>query len=359
MKIAIVHDWLNQYGGAERVLEVLHQIFPAAPVYTSIYWPEAMPPAYRHWDIRTSFLNRFSPVRRHHQPFLPLYPLAFEQFDFSGYDLVLSNKSGFCHGIITPASTRHLCYCLTPTRYLWATRDYLDRERMGYLARLALPLILNYLRLWDQAAANRVDAFAAISRAVQERIQKFYRRPSQIIYPPVATQGFPSVADREDFYLVVSRLVPYKRIDLVVDAFNHLNLPLIIIGDGRDRPSLQARARNNIRFLGRLPDDQVHDYMARCKAFIFPGEEDFGITPVEANAAGAPVIAYAAGGALDTVIDGVTGTFFHQPTSESLAQVVARFRPADLDRAAIRVNAFRFDVSNFKQTLLGFINAQM
>lgn len=338
---------------------MLHQIFPDAPVYTSMYWPQAMPPAYRQWDIRTSFLNRFSPVRRHHQLFLPLYPLAFEQFDFTGCDLVISNKSGFCHGIITSASTRHLCYCLTPTRYLWATRDYLDRERLGRLARLALPLLLNYLRLWDQAAANRVDAFAAISRAVQERIQKFYRRPSQIIYPPVVTQGFPNVNRREDFYLVVSRLVPYKRIDLVVDAFNRLNLPLVIIGEGRDRAALQARARSNIRFLGRLPDDQVHDSMARCKAFIFPGEEDFGITPVEANAAGAPVIAYAAGGALDTVVDGVTGTFFHHATAESLAQVVTQFHPAALDPAAMRVNAFRFDVSNFKQTLLGFINEQL
>ncbi len=352
-----MHDWLNQIGGAEEVLEALKTMYPQAPIYTSIYWPKVMPASYRSWDIRTSFMDKLPFVKGHHQPFLPLYPLAFESFDLSQYDLVISNKSGFCHGVITPPETLHICYCLTTTRYLWHYPAYVEREEIGSLARLILPPFLYNLRLWDRVAADRVDHFVAISQAVRRRIAKYYRRESVVIYPPVDIERYkhPAVSEHDDYFLVVSRLVPYKRIDLVVRAFNELGLPLIIIGDGRDRASLEAIARPNVKFLGRLPDEEVKGYLGRCRAFIFPGLDDFGLAPVEAQAAGRPVIAYAAGGALDTVVEGVTGTFFHAQTPEALAEVVRAFDEARYDPALIRQNAERFDASVFKEQLGRFI----
>jgi len=355
LKVAIVHDWLNQMGGAEVVLEALVEMVPQAPVYTSMYWPQAMPQSYRSWDIRTSFMDRLPLVKRYHQPFLLMYPFAFESFDFTGYDLVISNKSGFCHGVITSPDTLHICYCLTPTRFLWDYAGYAQREGLTRLARLALPPFLNYLRVWDRAAADRVDHFVAISRTVQQRIAKYYRRDSAIIHPPVDTTRFAPSDSHDDYFLIVSRLVPYKRIDLAVRAFNELGLPLVIVGDGRDRDSLQALAKSNIKFLGHVPDDEIGDYFARCRAFILPGQEDFCIAPVEAQAAGRPVIAYAAGGALDTVMEGVTGAFFHEQTPEALMQAVKEFDETDHDPAVIRRHAERFDKQVFKERLSEFI----
>ncbi|MBI3968159.1 MAG: glycosyltransferase [Chloroflexi bacterium] len=349
MRVALVHDWLNQYGGAERVLEVLHELFPTAPVYTSMFERRAMPASYSKWDIRTSFLQRVPFARRHHQAFLPLYPIAFEQLDLSGYDLVISNKSGFCHGVITEPQARHLCYCLTPTRFLWLYHSYARRERLGRPARLTLPPVLNYLRIWDFAAAGRVDRFVAISRAVAARVQKFYRRDSTVLHPPVDCSHYRPSSSVDDYYLVVSRLIPYKRIDLAVAAFTELGLPLKIVGDGRDLAALRRTAGPNVEFLGRRPDDEVRDLYARCRAFVFPGEEDFGLTPVEAMASGRPVIAYGAGGALDTVIEGETGTFFREPTLESLSAAVRAFDPGSCDPDRIRRHAETFDVRPFKE----------
>ena len=355
MKVAIVHDWLNQRGGAEVVLEALVEMYSQAPVYTSMYGPQAMPQAYRSWDIRTSFMDRLPLVKRYHQPFLPLYPLAFESFDFTGYDLVISNKSGFCHGVITSPDTLHICYCLTPTRFLWDYSSYAQRERLRGLARLALPPFLSYLRLWDRAAADRADHFVAISRTVQQRIAKYYRRDSAIIHPPVDTTKFAPRNSHDDYFLIVSRLIPYKRIDLAVRAFNELGLPLVIIGDGRDRDNLQALAKSNIEFLGRVPDGEIGNYFARCRAFILPGQEDFCIAPVEAQAAGRPVIAYAAGGVLDTVREGVTGAFFHNQTPEALIKAIKEFDETGYDPAVIRRHAERFDKRVFKEQLSAFI----
>lgn len=359
MKVAIVHDWLNQMGGAEGVLEVLMDMYPGAPLYTSIYWREGMPDAYKQWDIRTSFLDRWPLVKRKHQVFLPFYPLAFESFDFAGYDVVISNKSGFCHGIITPPETLHICYCLTPTRYLWDTANYIRREGLGKLAQAALVPFLAQLRLWDRLAADRVDAFIAISQAVRRRIAKYYRRDSVVIYPPVHTDRFEPSAKQEDYYLVVSRLVPYKRIDLAVEAFNRLDKPLVIIGEGRDRKALEAIARPNITFLGRLSFEQVRDFMARCRALIFPGLEDFGITPVEAHAAGRPVIAFAGGGALDTVEDGRTGILFREQAPESLMEAVARCEQTAFDPDVLRANAERFSVAEFRRQLAAFVEREL
>jgi glycosyltransferase involved in cell wall biosynthesis len=355
LKVAIVHDWLNQRGGAEAVLEALVEMYPQAPIYTSMYWSQTMPQAYRSWDIRTSFMDRLPLAKRYHQPFLPLYPLAFESFDFTGYDLVVSNKSGFCHGVITSPDTLHICYCLTPTRFLWDYPGYARRERLTRLARLALPPFLNYLRLWDRAAAHRVDYFVAISRTVQQRIAKYYRRDSTIIYPPVDTGKFAPSDSHDDYFLIVSRLIPYKRIDLAVRAFNELGLPLVIVGDGRDRDSLRALAKANIEFLGHVPDEKVGDYFARCRAFILPGQEDFCIAPVEAQAAGRPVIAYAAGGALDTVREGATGAFFYEQTPEALIEVIKEFDETSYDPTVIRRHAERFDKRVFKKRLSEFI----
>ncbi|HEX9014497.1 MAG TPA: glycosyltransferase [Chloroflexota bacterium] len=356
MKLAIIHDYLNQYGGAERVLERLHDLFPDAPIYTSIYDPRTMPSRYRDWDIRTSFMQRFPGVMRHHQMYLPFYPLAFESFDLGEFDVVLSNSSAWSKGVMTSPNTLHLCYCLTPMRWVWNYREYVQRERFGGTVRLVLPVVMNWLRLWDRVSADGVDQFATISRAVAARVAKYYRRDSVVIYPPVDTASFRPADEHDDYFLVVSRLIPYKRIDIVVEAFNRLGLPLVIIGDGRDRAALQSRAGANIRFLGMIPDAEVKRYFARCRAFIFPGEEDFGITPVEAQAAGRPVIAYAGGGALDTVIDGVTGRLFKPQTADGLAEAIASFDDAGYDPAVIRQNAERFSAGNFDQMLLQFVD---
>jgi glycosyltransferase involved in cell wall biosynthesis len=359
LNVAIIHDWLNQLGGAEGVLEVLKELYPEAPVYTSIYWPRAMPEEYSAWDIRTSWLNRLPLIKTHHQAFLPLYPLAFEGIDLRDYDLVISNKSAFCHGVITPSETVHICYCLTPTRFLWDYHNYIRHERVSPLIGALLSPLLRNLRLWDKAAADRVEHFVAISESVRQRIQKFYRRDAEVIHPPVDVERFSVDSDHEDYFLVVSRLIPYKRIDLAVEAFNQLGLSLKIVGDGRDRQRLQAMARPNVEFLGRLPDHEVEQLLSRCRAFVFPGEEDFGIAPLEAQSAGRPVIAYAAGGALETVVDGVTGLLFQEQTAASLAEIVATFDATAFDSAAIRRHAEQFDKESFKTKLGAFVDEKV
>ena len=349
-RIAIACSWLNQYGGAERVLETLHEMYPHAPIYTSMYEPRAMPAAYRDWDIRTSFLQRLPWSRSRHQLYLFLYPLAFEQFDFSDYDLVINNSSAFSYGIITRPETRHLCYCLTPARFLWNYHDYARRENLGRLARMALLPFLVNLRMWDVQAAHRVDQFIAISELVEARIRKYYGRSAPIIYPAIDTSLYHTtpVADVGDYYLIVSRLVPYKRIDLAIKAFNQLRLPLKIVGGGRDRACLERLAGPTVEFLGRVPDADLKALYARCRAFIFPGVEDFGLTPLEAQASGRPVIAFGAGGALETIAAGETGAFFREPTAEALAAAISALDWRRFDPQTIRRNAERFDVSVFK-----------
>lgn len=351
MRLAIVCSWLNQYGGAERVLEVIHDMYPQAPVYTSIYWPRALPQRYGSWDIRPSFLNRLPFIKRWHRPFLALYPLGFESFDLRDYDLVLSVTSAFAHGIITSSHTQHVCYCLTPARFLWNYHTYVEREELGRLERLALLPLLQRLRLWDRSAAERVDRFIAISTTVQRRIKSHYGRDSQIIYPPVRIGHSDRDCEPEDYFLIVSRLVPYKRIDLAVRAFNRLGLPLRIVGDGRDRAALEAMAKPNVQFMGHLSDVEVREQMARCRAFVFPGEEDFGIAPVEAMAAGRPVIAYGAGGALDTVIEGESGTFFREPNPDALIEAVRRLERYRFDPDHLRTHAQRFGIARFEREL--------
>lgn len=359
MNVALIHDWLNQSGGAERVLERLVEMFPGAPVYTSMYWRAGMSEAYRAWDIRTTWMDRLPGIYRHHQTYFPLYALAFARLDLSaaGYDLVFSNKSGFCHGVRT-GDTPHLCYCLAPTRYVWEFESYAARENLPGVVRMALKPVIAVLRQWDYRVAQRpTTRFVAISAEIQERIRRYYNRESDIVYPPVDVARFRPAAAHEDYYLIVSRLIPYKRIDLAIRAFNALGLPLWIAGAGRDRAALEVLAGPTIRFLGRVPDVELPDLMARCKAFVFPGREDFGLTPVEAQAAGRPVIAYGAGGALDTVIAGETGAFFTEPTAEALAEAVARFDAEAVNSQACRANAERFAPERFRKGLLAQIEA--
>jgi glycosyltransferase involved in cell wall biosynthesis len=353
LRVAIVHDWLNQIGGAEQVLEAMVEMFPGAPIYTSIYSPERMPPAYRGWDIRTTWMDRLPGIYRHHQPYLLFYPLAFGGLELSSYDLVLSNKSAFCLGVRTTPGTRHLCYCLTPTRFVWNFDGYVRREQVTNLVRQAARPFVGRLQRWERAAADRIDRFVAISREVQARIGRTYERPSAIVYPPVNVADFCPVPrqERGDYFLIVSRLIPYKRIDLAIEALSRLGLPLWIAGEGRDRASLQALAGPNVRFLGRVPDAELPGLMARCRAFLFPGLEDFGIAPVQAMAAGRPVIAYRGGGALDYVDEGRTGLFFDEQTPESLAAVVEAFDDDAFDPAHLRAHAEQFDRRLFKEQL--------
>jgi glycosyltransferase involved in cell wall biosynthesis len=356
LKLALVHDWLNQMGGAEDVLDTLVRLYPNAPLYTSIYAPELMPPHYRQWGIRTLWIDHLPGIHQHHQPFLPVYPLAWGGLDLSDYEVVLSNKSGFCHGFHYADNTMHICYCLAPTRYVWQLDSYIAREGIGKAAQLALRPLMSILRRWDYAAAQRVTHFIAISSDIQKRIREFYGRDSVIIYPPVDTARFQPSPAVEDYYLIVSRLVPYKRIDLAVQAATRLGVKLKIGGKGRDMERLKAMAGSSVEFLGYVPDDALPGIMARCKAFLFPGLEDFGITPVQAQAAARPVIAYGAGGALDTVIPGKTGELFNEMTVDSLVNVMHDFDAEQYDPAAIRAHALRFDTTVFNQQISDFVD---
>jgi glycosyltransferase involved in cell wall biosynthesis len=358
LNLALVHDWLNQIGGAEDVLAELVGMYPQSPIYTSLYAPDIMPDFYRQWDIRTLWMNKLPGIYQHHQPYLPLYPLAWQGLNLSDYDVILSNKSGFCHGLQFDArSTVHICYCLSPTRYVWQLDEYIRREGFGKIIEMGLRPLVAAMRRWDYAAAQRVTHFIAISTEIQERIRTYYNRDSVIIYPPVATERFSPVpiAEVEDYFLIVSRLIPYKRIDLAVQAATRLGLPLKIGGKGRDIERLQAMAGDTVEFLGYVPDDDLPRLMAKAKAFIFPGLEDFGITPVQAEAAGRPVIAYKGGGALDTVLAGVTGAYFDEQTVDSLAAVMQTFDATSYDPLTIRNHALKFDTAIFQQQIEAFV----
>lgn len=362
MRIALVHDWLNQLGGAEDVLDDLVGMFPGAPVFTSMYWRDQMPAHYRTWDIRTTFMDRLPGIYRHHQPYLPVYPLAWDTLRLpDDINVVLSNKSGFCHGIHPPAGATHICYCLTPTRFLWGFEDYAARENLSPAVRALMQPMIALLRRWDLAAADRVDHFIAISTAIQQRIRTFYGRESEIIYPPVDTSRFSPLPPDEvgDYYLTVGRLIPYKRIDLVVEACTRLDLPLKVGGRGRDLARLQTIAGPTVEFLGYVPDDRLPDLMARARAFVFPGLEDFGITPVQAMAAGRPVIAFNGGGAPDYVRPGLTGTLFDRQDVDVLTATLRDFDASAFDPQAVRAFALQFDRRVFEQQLRAYIDARV
>ncbi len=355
MKLAIVHDWLNQRGGAEDVLEVLVDLYPNSPIYTSMYDKAEMPEAYRAWNIQTLSTDKLPFIYSHHQLYLALYPLIWGATKLDDYDVIVSNKSGFCHIIQHDENAVHICYCLTPTRYVWQIESYLEREGFGSILSLAVRPLIRLLRWVDYRGAQRVTHFIAISTAVQKRIKRYYRRESDIIFPPVNTSRFKPADSHDDYFLCVSRLIPYKRIDLAIQAATRIGAPLKIAGAGRALNRLKELAGPTVEFLGYVPDHQLNDLMARAKAFIFPGLEDFGIAPVQAQAAGRPVIAFGQGGALDTVIPGKTGELFYQQTVDSLAQAMLDFDASRYAVEDLRANAERFDQSVFEREISHYI----
>lgn len=361
MKVALVYDRVNKWGGAERVLLALHKIFPDAPLYTSVYnkntakWAEV-------FDVKTSFLQNFPFAKSFHELYALLMPIAFESFNFDEFDLVISVTSEAAKGIITKPKTLHICYILTPTRYLWSGYDqYFKNLLLRFFAKPAV----SYLRTWDKVAAFRPDKYIAISTAVKNRIKKYYDKDSEVIYPPAALgvvmrAGLPSEMangkKNEDYFLIVSRLVYYKRVDIAIKAFNKLNLPLKIIGRGSQEESLKKQANSNIEFLENLTDDKLSFYYKNSKALIFPGDEDFGLVMVEAQNFGKPIIAFKKGGALDIVREGITGEFFESQTPESLIKVLEKFNSKSYNSKLCRENAERFSFQNFKSSFLETIN---
>ena len=368
MRVAVVHEWLTSHAGSEKVVEQILQLYPEADLFSLV---DFLSPEQRHFighrSVQTSFLQKLPLAKRMFRQYLPLMPLAVEQFDLSPYDLVISSNHAVAKGVLVAPHQLHISYVHTPIRYAWDLQHQylqqagLDRGPKGALTRL----ILHYLRLWDTASANRVDCFVANSHFVAKRIWRAYRRHATVIYPPVDVGRFDWLHPRDGFYLTVSRFVPYKRVDLTVEAFNQLGLPLVVIGDGPDRARIAAMAGPNIRLLGKQPDAVVTDHMQRCQGFIFPAEEDFGITPVEAQAAGAPVIAFGRGGVTETVSHGVTGVLFAEQTVDSLVQAVKSFDMGmyELNRDTLRHQAEQFSIQRFRdrfrecieQTYTGFL----
>jgi glycosyltransferase involved in cell wall biosynthesis len=352
MRIALVHDHLTQLGGAERVLEVFQNLWPSAPTFTLLYDKKQMEPIFGHKDIRPSFLQSFPGAVRRMRWLLPLMPLATEHYPLQEYDVVLSSASAFAKGVITNPRAVHICYCHTPTRYLWSDAvSYIEELQAPKLVKILLPLVQSALRAWDRLAADRVDVFIANSKTVQDRIKKYYNRDSTVIYPPVNTEEFVISNAPKTSFLIGGRLVSYKRYDLVIEAFNRLALPLIIFGTGPEEAKLRAMAKSNIQFVGRVSDDERARLFANAIAFIHPQEEDFGLTPVESMAAGRPVIAYRKGGATESVIDGVTGIFFNEQSWESLAETLLHFDEKKFSPMHIKAHAEQFSVANFRKAM--------
>ncbi|MBI2638178.1 glycosyltransferase [Candidatus Peregrinibacteria bacterium] len=353
MEVALVHDFLTRLGGAERVLKILLEIFPKASIYTLLYDEFKVGAVFPKEKIVTSSLERLPAfMRKNHKYLLPLMPRAVEQWDFSKFDLVISSNSAFTHGILTPEKTRHLCYFHSPMRFAWDwTHEYIKEQKIGFIKRAASAALLKKIRMWDQAAADRPDCAIANSLNVQRRIKKYYRRDSTIIYPPVDIERFKISKTAEDYFLIISTLTPYKRIDLAIELFNKIQRRLVIIGDGPQREYLENIAGDTIDFLGIKDDTTVAEYLKNCRALIFPGEEDFGITPVEAMACGKPVLAYEEGGVKESVIAGVTGEFFAEPTVASMEDGLARLMKSTYLPTACRRQAQKFSKEIFVEKM--------
>ncbi len=361
MKIALVHDFLLRLGGAERVLKTLMEMYPDAPVYTLMYDEKKMDKVFPKERIRTSWLQKIPRLPGLHKFFFPFMPSAVEEFDFTGYDVVISSSSAYVHGIITNLETKHICYYHSPMRYAWDyTHQYLKEQNLGAIGELFASRMLHKVRQWDFLAADRVDIAVANSKTVQQRIKKYYRRDSQIIHPPVDLSRFKAHEKHEGFFLIVSTLTPYKRIDLAVELFNRLGKRLVIIGEGPDKNRLQNMAAANIDFLGFKSDEIVKEFMENCRAFIFPGEEDFGIAPLEAMACGKPVLAFRKGGLIETMEEGKTGEFFEEQSVESmesgLTQLLINEKTYDADHIA--KHAQNYSKDRFEKAIRALVEAQ-
>jgi glycosyltransferase involved in cell wall biosynthesis len=364
MRIALVHDYLVQNGGAERVLSCFCELFPDAPIYTLIHNPEAMHGNFSNRDIRVSFIQKIPFAKKRHRAFPLVMPLAIEQFDFSDYDLVLSDSSSFAKGAITGPDTLHICYMHTPMRYAWDdcqkyTRDFYFPS----FIKKIVPVFMNWIRLWDRVSAERPDRIIANSNFVKRRIEKYYRRKSLVINPPVDYARFASFAknrqaEKSGYFLMVGRLIAYKKFDIAIRAFNRLGLPLKIIGRGPEMESLKKMAKPNVEFLGRVSDGELARYYAGARAFIFPQEEDFGIVAIEAMSAGVPLIAYRGGDIPEHMEEGKTGIFFERQKSEDIEAAVGKFRDSDFDHSYISSRMEKFDKERFKSKIKEYIETE-
>ncbi|MFC1645355.1 glycosyltransferase [Patescibacteria group bacterium] len=363
MKIALVHDYLVQYGGAERVLECFCEIFPHAHIYTIVHDEKLMHGFFSDKKIHTSFLQKFPFAKKRHRIFPMLMPLAVEQFDFSDYDVVLSDSSSYAKGIITGPDTLHVCYMHTPMRYAWDDCQKYTREFSfpDFIKKL-VPFFVSYLRIWDRVSVDRIDKLIANSKFVAKRISKYYQRESTVINPPVSIDKFYIEKDESkkgDYFLIVGRLLAYKRVDITIKAFNELGLPLKIIGRGPEIKRLQKIAGPNIEFLGRVEDDDLPKYYAECRGFVFPQEEDFGIVAIEAMASGIPLIAYKGGDIVENMEDGKTGVFFERQTPEGIIEAIRRFEKENYDSEYIQSISKRFDRDKFKREIREYVEKEL
>ncbi len=355
MKIALVHDYLAQDGGAERVLKAFHELWPDAPIFV-LFEKKGTVSGFENADVRESFLARLPFGKKKYQWFLPLMPLATERHNLHGFDVVLSSTSAFAKGVLTRPETLHISYCHTPTRYLWTdTHEYIADLRYNPVIKAALPRLIHHMRLWDKMSTDRVDHFVANSHTVRQRIQKYYRRDSDVMYPPVDTHVFRIANDLEPYFVTGGRLVPYKRMDLVIQVFNRLQWPLKIFGSGPEEERLRRMAKSNIQFVGRVSDEEKATLLRHAQAFIHPQIEDLGITPIEAMASGRPVIAYPVGGVTETVIPRKTGVFFSEQTWESLLDTLLSFDAHGWNSQAIRAHALKFSTDIFKQKMKRYV----
>ena len=354
MRVALVHDWLITLGGADRVLLALHELFPEAPVHVSLYDPARLPEEFHRLDIHPSWLQRIPRAARHHRWLVPVMPMVFQTMNVDGAQVIISSSHACAKGVRKPRGAVHICYCHTPMRYAWDFEPGYVHSLPPAVRPLARTAFL-WLRWWDRATADGVDHFIANSKFVAGRIRRHYGREATVIYPPVDTEYFTPSGHPGGSFLVVSRLVPYKRVDLAVEAFNRLGRPLVIVGDGPEASWLRAKARPNITFVGEVSDAALRSYYRRCAALVFPGEEDFGLVPLEAQACGRPVIAFGRGGALESVVDGMTGGFFFEPTADALMAAVRAFDQTSYDPAAIRSHAEQFSRRRFLREMRQFV----
>jgi glycosyltransferase involved in cell wall biosynthesis len=347
-KIAIVHDYFTQQGGAERVAEQLYAMLPDSDIYSTVALPEMLPAGVPAEKMRTSWMQSLPKMEKYHRFYFAIYPLGVKSLDLSDYDVVITSSSGYAKGVETRPDAIHICYCHTPMRWVWRYADYAEREQFGARARAVLPVVLKALRAWDRNAARQPDQFVANSEVVAQRIESIYDRHAVVISPPIDVNRFHISARQEDYFLVLSRLVAYKRIDLAIAACNLLGRRLMIIGSGPDRPRLEAMAGPTVKFLGRLSDEQTQRYVSECQALLFPGEEDFGMVPLEVASAGRPTIAFRGGGATETIVEGITGLFFDQADARSLAAAIEEFPLHHWSPSLLRNHAARFDIQVFR-----------
>ncbi|MEK7249538.1 MAG: glycosyltransferase [Bacteroidota bacterium] len=354
-RIAIIHEWFTGMRGGEKCVEALCEVFPDATLFTLVHVKGSVSPTIERMPTRASFIQKLPFAEKRYRHYLPLFPRAVEQFDMSEFDIVISSNHAVAKGIRTKPETLHICYCHTPMRYIWNLYDdYFGKEQAGLLTRVGMKMFVKYLRSWDVRTARNPHYFIANSHNVQARIKQLYNRESDVIYPPVDTSLFQPSKTSSNYFLIVSAFVPYKRIDLAIEAFNKTGDRLLVIGDGPDDSRLRSISKSNIEFLGWQPDEKLKQWYAACKALIFPGEEDFGIVPVEAMASGKPVIAYAKGGALETVIESPilkTGVLFKEQTVKSLMEAIQKCKVTSFSPEQLRSHALSFDRKVYKRKM--------